>query len=143
MAGTYGHFKTDSDKEQVGIVVDFGEAGKFTIARAGGSNTAYEKALAKATKPYRRIIQAETIDPAMTEKLVAQVFVDTVLKGWEGVTDQDGKVFPFNRVNALKLFTDLPDLFLDIRKAALDASLFKSVVLEEDSKNLQPSLPTD
>lgn len=132
---TYGTYKTDTDKEKIGVVVDLGSAGKFTIARAGGANKEFTKKVALASKPYRLQIQAATVDSALTDRILVNAFVDTVLKGWEGVTDENEQPIPYNRDSAIKLFTDLPDLFQELTRAASDASTFRAVALEGDSKN--------
>ena len=134
---TYATYKTDQGKEKSGVLVDLGSAGKFTIARAGGSNKDWSKKIAIATKPLRKQIQAETIDGALTDKILVEAFVDTVLKDWSDVTGREGAPLAFTRVNAIQLFTDLPDLFQELSKAASDAATFRDVVLEADSKNSQ------
>jgi hypothetical protein len=61
--------------------------------------------------------------------------VETVLLGWESVTGPDGKPLEFSKENAVKLFTDLPDLFKDIRETAEDMTLFKLELDEADAGN--------
>lgn len=135
MPGTYATYKTDQSKEKTGVVIDLGESGKFTVARAGGANKDWSKKIASATKPVRRQIQAETIDSALVDKIVIEAFVDTVLKDWSGVTGREGAPLAFTRDNAIALFTDLPDLFQELNKVANDAATFRDVILEVDSKN--------
>ena len=86
-------------------------------------------------KPYRRQIQAETIDNKVLEKLVMQAFAETVVLGWENVEGRDGTVLEFNVANVIQLFTDLPDLFKDVQEQAQKAVLFREDILEVESKN--------
>ena len=39
----YDIFGTSPDKEKSGIEADFGKAGKFYIARAGGANSKFQR----------------------------------------------------------------------------------------------------
>lgn len=137
MAGksTYAAYKTDESRETKGVILDLGDAGKYRIARAGGANQKFQKRLAAITKPYRRAIQTGNIDEKLADSLMAKVYAETVLLSWEDVTGEDGQPLPFNVDNAVKLFTDLPDLFKDIRQTADDASLFRLDIVETDAKN--------
>lgn len=136
----YSMFQNDANLERDGIVLEYGvNAAKlpisFRIARAGGSNEAYTKRMTHRMKPLRRQIQTETLDPETAKKVVMEVFVETVLLGWENVDDADGNPLPFTRDNALKLFNDLPDLYLDITEQAQKAALFRKEIQEADAGN--------
>lgn len=144
----YNQFKTDETLETDGIFIEYGETAdgkpiRIRIARAGGKNKAFTKALEKATRPHRKAIQTGSLDSATADKLYREVFVDTVVLGWENVTDENGKPLEFNRENALKVFTDLPDLFQDLRDQAANSALFREEVLEEDLGNSGGSSSTD
>lgn len=148
----YSLFKTNPSMETEGIMVEYGTVVRdgqevpvrIKIARAGGGNTAFEKALEKATRPYRKALQNNRMDPEIAAKIYKEVFVDTVLLGWDNVAfpvlDASGKVageefLPFNRDNALRLLNDLPDLYADLREQALNGNLFREELLEEDLGN--------
>lgn len=133
--GTYSAFKTDSDLEKTGIELDLGSSGVFQIARAGGGNQRFTKRLEALTKPHRRAIQSGAIDTELARNLMVTAYVDCIVLGWEGVTDENGNGLPFSKENAMKLFTDLPDLFATIQQTAEDASLYRSSILEIDSGN--------
>lgn len=143
----YKLFKTDQNLETDGIFIEYGtnSEGKpirVKIARAGGSNKAFSKALEKATRPYRKAIQSGLLDNGTADRLYKDVFADTVILGWENVEGPDGKPLPFNRENVLKLFEDLPDLFTDLREQASNVALFREEVLEEDLGNSGKSSAT-
>ncbi|MDX9698647.1 MAG: hypothetical protein RBT55_03655 [Rhodocyclaceae bacterium] len=136
----YKLFKTDQNLETDGIFIEYGNASngapvRIKIARAGGSNKGFSKALEKATRPYRKAIQSGLLDNATADRLYKDVFADTVVLGWENVEGPDGKALPFNRENVLKLFEDLPDLFADLREQASNVALFREEVLEADLGN--------
>ena len=136
----YKQYATDANLEKTGIELQYGENANgdeiiIRVARAGGSNTAYTKRMEALVKPYRRQIQAETIDNKVLEKLVMQAFAETVVLGWENVEGRDGTVLEFNVANVIQLFTDLPDLFKDVQEQAQKAVLFREDILEVESKN--------
>lgn len=136
----YKQYATDANLEKTGIELQYGENANgdeiiIRVARAGGSNTAYTKRMEALVKPYRRQIQAETIDNKVLEKLVMQAFAETVVLGWENVEDRNGNPMEFNVANVIQLFTDLPDLFKDVQEQAQKAVLFREDILEVESKN--------
>ena len=134
MSGPYSVFRTDKALEKEGIVLDYGDF-KIKVARAGGSNAAFQKALTSKIRPYKRQLDAGTIPDDVAEKLFLEVYAESVVLGWEGVTDEDGKPLPFSKENAVKLFSDLPDLFRDVQNQAAAISNFRAEVTEDTIKN--------
>lgn len=136
----YKQFKTDDNLEKEGIFLEYGESStgkpiRIKIARSGGANVAYAKCMESRVKPYRRQIQNETMDTFLAERLIKEVYAETVVLGWENVEDVDGKPLPFNTENCVALFNDLPDLFKDIQDQSQRAALFRSEVRQADAKN--------
>lgn len=136
----YKQFKTDPNYESQGITLEYGNTpnGKpirIKIARAGGSNSKFLKVLEIKSKPYRRQLQNETIDPKIADNILMEVFAETVVLGWENVEEENGTPMPFTKENCLRLFRDLPDLFADIREQASRAALFKAEIKELSTKN--------
>lgn len=136
----YKQFKTDNSLEKEGILLEYGENSKgkpiaIRIARAGGANKAYEKRMEIRVKPYRRQIQNEIIETALVEKIIKEVYAETIVLGWENVEDENGNDMEFSAENCLKLFDDLPDLFRDIQEQSQRAALFRQEVREADAKN--------
>lgn len=143
----YKNFKTDANVEKTGIILAYGPNKdlpavdgvypqiEIRVARAGGANEAYLKRLEARAKPLRRQIQMETVDRVALEDLVRDVYAETVVLGWDNVTDIDGKPMEFNKANCLKLFNALPDLFQDIQEQSQRAALFRASIREEDAKN--------
>ncbi len=144
----YQAFKTNKEFERKGIEIEYGKNTKgedivFKIARAGGSNNAFNKGMERATKPYRRQIQNGTLDNSVADSIYMGVFIDTVLLGWEGVEDEHGNALAYNKENAKKVFTDLPDLFADLKEQSVNMSLFRNEEQEADLGNFGTSSTTD
>lgn len=140
MSNLFTQFKSDPELEKSGIVLLYGKNSKnqnieFKIARAGGSNTQYLKALDIESKPYRRLIQNETMDRDVGQEIMRKVFAKAVLKGWSGVEDENGESIEFSVANAIKLFEDLPDLFNDIQEQAQKGALYRADIRELEAKN--------
>ncbi len=138
----YKQFATNTDKEIEGIEVQMTEAENedgsiptFVVSRMGKSNKRYSKALEAATRPYRRQIELGTMNNDKAEEIFMGVFVDTVLKGWKNVRDENGAELPFNKQSATKLFTDLPEVYERLQEDAKLSANFRDAALEEEVKN--------
>lgn len=136
----YKQFQTDKKLENEGVFIEYGPNSKdepirFRVARMGPSNLRYSKMMEQRLKPYRRQIQTETIDSKLADKMMLEIFVDTILLSWEGVESEDGVKLEFNRETAIKLFTDLPDLYDDLREQAGKAALFRAEINRVDAGN--------
>ncbi len=140
MSGLYNHFKADENIEKTGIVVQYGENSKgkpmeVRIARAGGSNVRYSKVLEHKIKPYRRQLQNETLDSNIQDRILREVYAETVILGWENMEDKENNDLSFSRENVLFLLADLPDWFKDVQEQANKFALFRLEDLKEDAKN--------
>lgn len=157
MSSLYKQFQSDPKLEKEGILLEYGINDRvlaalladgmakeeaetkaaicIRIARAGGANVQFSKRMEIVVKPYRRQIQTETIETKQVEKLVRQVYAETVVLGWENVDDKTGKPLEFTVVNCVQVFNDLPDLFLDLQEQAQRAALFRAEVREADAGN--------
>ena len=143
-------FKTDQKMEREGIFIDLGpnedlppgDDGKrpsmrFRIARAGGSNQEYNKALERLTRPHRRAIQAGHFSNEQAEALFREAFVNNVLLGWDNITDPKDptQLLPFSPEAANRLFTEMPDLLTFLREEASNAALFREELRDRDLGN--------
>lgn len=132
----YEAFTMDQERETKGIEFET-PWGTFILARPGGANKAFKKRFNELTAPYRiRGIDIEEImDDEESKRVMIQVYAETVVKGWRKVKGRDGQEIPFSVENAVKLFTDLEELFNVILQAAQKRSLFQQRLQEEDSGN--------
>ena len=133
---TYSTFKTDTMKERQGVWHDLGDAGAFLLGRAGGSNVGFGKKLATLTTPHRRAIQHGEMREELANSILIQVYAENVVLAWEGVTDSAGQPLPFNKENCIKLLSDLPDLFVEIKRFAENSTLYREELQKADSENL-------
>ena len=138
----YKQFATNSEKEMEGVEVQMTEAENgdgsiptFVVSRMGKSNKRYSKALEAATRPYRRQIELGTMNNDKAEEIFLGVFVDTVFKGLKNVRDEDGKPLEVTKAAAVKLFTDLPEVYERLQEEAKLSANFRDAAFEEEVKN--------
>jgi hypothetical protein len=144
----YESFETDKDFERKGIELEYGGF-IVTIARAGGANKQYAKVLEAETRPYRRAIDTETMDPEVALDLMMKVAAKTLVTNWQvkegedddakwkkGIEPREGtKLLPVNYENILLTFRALPALYQDIYAQAQKVGLYLKTILEADAKN--------
>lgn len=147
--GLANQFKTDDSLETKGVVLDYGTT-RIRIARAGGANKRFGLALAKATKPHKRSIQAGIMDPTLSDFLIRDVYARTIVIGWEtkgedgefksgidptDVGEPEGKLLSVSAENILRVFNHLPDLFTDVNAQAQEHAIFRAELDEVSAKN--------
>ena len=150
--GSYGAFRSDIGAEQEGVILDYGPF-RVTIARAGGSNKAYERILEGLTKPYRRAIQLETLDAKVSDKIMKEAMAKAVILNWEVLVDADGlpdadgqdwkqglehpdtgDLLPFNWENVMEVLQhkEIQNLYHDLRVQSGKEALFLQARREEE-----------
>lgn len=137
MGSLYDAFSTDKQAEVDGLVLEYPDCGnaEIRIARAGGENKRYLKALDRVTKRYRAQIRTDTFTPDTQRRVMQEVYAETVVLGWCNVTDREGNELPFSKENCVKLFQDLPALWEDVFEQANSIALFRESAREDAVKN--------
>lgn len=141
-------FKTDRNAEIEGVEVEVsvndhnGKPITIRIARMSSSNKRYTKELNRVTKPHQSAIQNDAMDNDLARKMLQEVFVDTILLGWNNLpkseltgNEKDTAELEFTRENALALFKELPDLYDDWESRANKAAAFREKEREDAAKN--------
>lgn len=126
-------FETDSKLENQGFELQYGKA-VIRVAYAGRTNKAYVRALSKALKPFRRLIEAGISDDPRMTRAVAEVFADTIIKAWSDVY-LGGKLVPYTKDNVVKVLLAYPALFDDLRDQAGSLANFRAYEDGVDAKN--------
>jgi hypothetical protein len=131
----YEKFATDKKAEQEGIMLDYGDGLEIRIARAGGSNIKFEKVVQQKFKKYDRLLKNDLLETEQMREVMREVLAETVVLGWNGVTDKEGNPLTFNKENCIQLFKNLPDLFEDVLEQSRKSALFKQTLLEAEAGN--------
>ena len=128
----YSAFKSDSNVEQAGVWLSFGDF-RFRIARQGGANKKFKEVAARITGPVQRAIphmKEEQLVSIYAEIFAEAVIVDSEVKQdgeWiKGMFAEDGSVIEANKANLMNALIDLPDLFAQIKDASEDAALYRA-----------------
>jgi hypothetical protein len=146
--GLYNKFKTSADSEKNGVSFIF-ENARVTMARAGGDNKPYNKALAEWVAKNKKALEVDAISNDVARRHLQELFASYVIVNWEidenfdkpdtdakwvvGIENEAGEIVPFSRENVIATLDDLPDFFLKLKQLAEDqqnyrAALVKSVV---------------
>lgn len=155
--GLFKAYKTDTNIEKAGVIYTPDSSTMLTLARAGGGNTKFASVLDAKAKPFRRQIDAGTLDPKMDKMMMAEVYAATIVKNWETIVDgkavqgieadpdaaegtythpidKNGMV-PFNSKNVVATFIALPDLFQDVQREAQRVANYLDEDRVADAKN--------
>lgn len=133
-------FKMDAAKESEGIEIkyaanDDGTVPTFRVLRRSSQNQRYVKVLERETAPYRRLIELGALDKKKEENVLRRVFCQSVLIGWQNVQKQSGENILYTFENAMQLFEELPELYLDLAEQAGKLAAFRVETQESDAKN--------
>lgn len=140
-------YKTNDVKTMQGFPHQVGENADgskivFYLSRMAESNQRYSAALTKATAPHKRKITLGTLPESQAKQITRDVFIATVLMGWENVLLSDVTGDPkdtgfatFNKTNAERLFERLPDLYQELVGEASNIANFLQESLEVEVKN--------
>jgi hypothetical protein len=126
MTSIHELYGTDTNAEVSGVVHKITNEISFKLARAGGSNGKYTKTLEAKSRPYRRQIQEDKLDVDVANSMLVETFAECVVLDWTGITDAKGKKVAFSKDNCVKLLTDYPDLFAELREVASRSATFRS-----------------
>jgi hypothetical protein len=138
-----GMFSTNKDAEKKGTWISIGPA-KFLLARAGGSNSKFSRAISAVLRPHQRRLTADMMSNEEAEKLSIEPFVDSVLLDWQNVRamrqDEDGEwtvgdPIPFTKENATRIMDEHRDLFRFLLEESQRISNFAPEFAKEAAGN--------
>lgn len=127
----FNTYAVDETKELNGTWMPLGDS-KFLVARAG--NKAYVKLLGKEVERNQKALDAkDDAADALSDRIMIDVLVQTVLLGWENVSYQ-GKPLEYSKENA-KMILAHKEFRREIMKLSDDFNAFKAAKEEEEVKN--------
>ncbi len=130
-------FALDQTSSEKGVDIDYGEF-SIRILPALETNPKYTAKLRAMLRKHGGQTRNRVLTPEQDRKIMAEVYSETVVVGWDNVTDdKDGKdkKIPFSPANVKALLLDAPLLFIDIREQASNVALFRADDIEETVKN--------
>jgi len=117
-------YKIDSGLSESGIWFDVTDGTGFKLRPFKQSNPRIKAAMANYFKPYARQVEMGTISIEKQLEIQIKIFIDVCLVEWKGV-EIDDRPAELNKENAMKFFTQLPDLFETLWKHANDFNNYK------------------
>jgi len=129
MTNLYEMYSTNKEAEKNGTPLVYGPVTIYA-KRAGGSNREYASCLAEKTKLLHTTKTEITAEDA--DQLLAEVYAETIIVGWDNLTNKAGEVIEYNKTNCIKLLLDLPDF---ATKLQYHVQNFKTFQVEDDIKN--------
>lgn len=130
----YDQFESDGGLEADGVWCPIGTM-SFKLARAGGENEDFVKKASKRFKPFQAAIAADAMPKQLATDLVVEVFAETILKDWRDVYDRGGELLPYTKENAVRLLTELPNLFVALQQESQKVANFRKENLEASAGN--------
>lgn len=135
MSNPYELFGTNKELETgKGVTLQY-PGFSITIHRAGGANKKFAATLDQKMKPYRQRFERGLLDDDTSKKILLETYAEAVVIGWKDVKGPDGAPMEFKVENVVKLFTDLPDLFEDVKQQANQVSVFRDEQEKVEEKN--------
>lgn len=104
----------------------------LVVARAGGKNMTYVRALEKIARKNQHVLSL--MSDAESEQIFHELYADTVIRSWQtlidgewvdGIDDGKGGVIPASRENMIATFADIPDLFRAIKATAENSEYYR------------------
>jgi len=132
-------YETDLDKEVEGFWHQVNKKISVKLARAGGANLAFSKAMEEKTRPHRKrggAFEGENVDVDLATDIMKQAFAETIILDWKGFTKKaDGKPLAYNAKVAYEMMVALPDLYVELRDAAGAAANYRIEDIKADVGN--------
>jgi|SRR5215203_1638876 len=101
--------RLDMVKVKEGVIREYFEANQdgsipwVKLAYTGSANSAYQRRLEVASKPFRRKLNAGVMTEAEAQKLYLSPFCELIILAWGNVQpEDDGEELPFNTKNAVE-----------------------------------------
>jgi hypothetical protein len=122
----FARFKTDEDRQENGVWVDFGDGIKVKIRRF--KSKASVAARKELDKPHTEVIRRGKLAEDVAEDLLVRQIAMGVIADWEGVTDENGNNVPNTTDAKYHILKALPDFRDEIFAISVEAEHFKAAV---------------
>lgn len=140
-------FKTSPKLETEGVFFEFGNT-RTRLRRAGGSNTAFNAAMAKLVKEHKRAIDLELMGDTKAMKMLSELYAEHVVVSWEtnigsedspewvdGIDNGEGGVIAATFDNIVATFIELPDYFAECKQFAESLQYYRESLISDTVKN--------
>lgn len=141
--------RTNPKLEAEGVWFEYDD-GEFEVllGRAGGANQKFKQAMERLSKPIRRALENDMVSNDRAERLLREVYAESVILGWRirngdgnlvdgKMRDASGNVVPFNSENVLALISapSMGDYWAEFRRVASSGAAYRAELKDNDTKN--------
>ncbi len=105
-----------------GVWAEFGGS-KFLIAHM--SNVGFTRAVMRGQAPYRKKIEASSLDPAISREIMTKAMSTHLVLDWKDVVDSAGQQVPFSADTCFKALSNNEDLRDFVSEFAMNLDNFK------------------
>ena len=119
------------EKQRNGVWVDY-LGSRFHIVYA--SNLSFQRKLGQLQRPHKRALDRGSLDPAISQEILAKAITGTLLIGWEKVVDGSNNPVQFDEAVAIKALMNNDDLLQFIQDYATDLANFRDDQNEAEEK---------
>ena len=119
-------------KTESGAWAEF-EGSKFLVAHI--TNLKFQRALARLQQPYRRKIEAGTMDPKVSKDLMCQAMAEALVLNWKDVVDDSGTVVDYSSEGCYKALLNNPQFREFVATFAAELDNFREEEVEEAGKS--------
>lgn len=113
---------TDYSLTEEGSWVDF-QGSQFLIAHL--SNLKFQRALARLQLPYKRRIDAGTMDPEVSKSILCEAMAAGIVRGWREVVNSKGEAVSYSEKLAMDLLLRDPEFREFVSNAATNIDQFR------------------
>jgi hypothetical protein len=148
----YKSMATAPSLEQEGVWLEI-EGTRIRVARAGGTNTKYNKAMEHAAKNHKRVFDLGLMTNEKGLEILRTVFASTVVIDWLTKTETgnldsegneidgggyerkiecaDGSLCDVTPANIIQTFVNLQDLFFMVKDTAENMTYFRQSIIDD------------
>jgi len=132
--GLYQEYETDVQAENEGVYHTFKGGFKLRLARAGGGNIAYMKALADRADQLQNMTRQELAQSGFMAEIYAEAVVTAIEDPDGNFVDREGEAIEVGSEALVKAFRDLPEFWLECQTYATDKEYYRPLDEETTAK---------
>ncbi|XAI96053.1 hypothetical protein [Microcystis phage Mwe-JY26] len=122
----FARFKTDEDREENGVWVDFGDDIKVKVRRF--KSRASQDARKELEKPHQDVIRRGGLSEEQAQELLLRQMAKAIIVDWQGVTDEKGEPLPCTEDAKYSILKALPEFRDEVFGISIDRDAFKAKV---------------
>ena len=132
------NYGTRKDLEQQGVwvkpIIDEESDIAFLLARMFRTNRKWAGRISKVYRQHKRKIDTGAMPDEQANKISLNIFCESVLLDWRGITTDEGKAIPYTPEEGIKLLNELPDLYDYLKAEAEEAATYQDEVAESTAE---------